>query len=283
MQQIPDDRILWPTRAVAAIVTPILATAGVILVGFPDATEQLWAWPMGPEMTTLAVGGGYLAGATLFARATLARSWHTVGAVFLFATVLTVLLLAATVLHWDAFIHGHVSFWTWLVVYAVTPVLLPTIWLSNRRRDPGRPGTNGALVPRWIRAAVGMIGVVQFTVALTFFAVPWLAIQVWPWQLSALTARTLAAFLAFIGAMWVYFLFEERWSALRLHVESATIGLALVALGALRAPSDLGPGSVPVALFGLLLGGTLLGLVALQLWMRRLARNHVVGDTALAR
>lgn len=281
MQHEADDRILVPTRWVAALVTPILTVAGVLLVGFPGATEQLWAWPMGPELTVLTVGGGYLAGAVLFARATRARAWHTIGAVFLFATILTVLLLGATLLHWEAFSHGHVAFWTWLVVYAVTPLLLPAIWLGNRRRDPGTSGHGDPDVPRWVRLAVGAIGIVQVLVAVTFFAVPSVAVELWPWQLSALTARTLAAFLAFIGAMWVYFLVESRWSALRLHVESATIGLALVAIGAVRASSDLGPGRGSVALFVLLLGGTLLGLVALQVWMRRLARDPR-GDPAPA-
>ncbi len=279
-----DDRVLPLTRWVALLVAPILVAAGVILYVFPDRTETLWAWPMGPEMTSLAVGGGYAAGAVLFVRSLWAGAWHRISVVFLVATVLTVGLLGATLLHWEAFSHGHASFWAWLVVYLVTPVLLPTVWMRNRRYDPGLPAAGTPLVPRWVRRIVGAVGVAQIVVALAFYARPELGIALWPWDLSPLTTRTLASFLAFIGAMWLAFLFEERWSALRLHVESATLGLALVALGALRAAGDFTAGPAATATFAVLLGGTLAGLVALQVGMRRgspaVATSPVDGSSA---
>ena len=268
---VRDDRVLAATWWVALLVSPILAAAGVILYAFPTETERLWAWPMGPEMTALAVGGGYAAGAVLFIRSTRERAWHRISLVFLVATVLTVLLLGATLLHWDLFSHGHASFWAWLVVYLVTPVLLPAVWARNRRYDPGTPAPGTPLVPRWVRSLVGSVGVAQIVVALTFYARPQIGIALWPWDLSPLTTRTLSSFLAFIGAMWVAFLFESRWSALRLHVESATLGLALVALGALRAQGDFTGGALATATFALLLGGTLAGLLALQVAMWRIA------------
>lgn len=272
-----DDHNLGFTRGVALLVTPILGVAGVILYLAPHDTEQLWAWPMGPEMTALAVGGGYLAGATLFLRAARETRWHTVGIVFPAATVLTVLLLVATVLHWDLFSHGHPSFWAWLVVYAVTPVLLPAVWLVNRRHDPERPAPGTPLVPSWVRAVVGTVGAVQMAVALGFFVRPAAAIRVWPWELSPLTTRTISAFLAFIAAMWLAFLFEARWSALRLHVQSATIGLALVAGGAVRAGADFEDRRWQSIAFAALLTGTLVGLLALQLGMRRAGLPAVAG------
>lgn len=263
-----DDRVLGATRTVAVLVAPILLAAGIILYGFPGATEQLWAWPMGPETTALAIGGGYLAGALLFLRTIRESHWHRIALVFPAATVLTALLLVATLQHWEQFSHGHPSFWAWLVVYVVTPVLLPAIWVVNRRRDPGTalPGT--PLVPRAVRLAVGAFGSVQLVTAFVFFVAPEIAIAVWPWTLSALTTRTIAAFLAFIGVLWLAFLIEARWSALRLHVEAATLGLLLVGLGAVRSTGNLLDG-MPTAVFAVLLGGTLVGLIALQVGMWR--------------
>lgn len=263
----------------ALLVTPILAAAGVILYGSPHATEQLWAWSMGPEMTALAVGGGYLAGALLFLRAARQSRWHCVAVVFPAVTVLTVLLLAATLLHWDRFNHGHAAFWAWFVVYLITPVLLPVVWLANRRRDPGLPAPGTPLVPRWVRTVVGAVGAVQLTAALTFFVLPAAATAVWPWELTPLTARTVAAFLAFIGAMWLAFLFEARWSALRLHVESATLGLVLVALGPARAAGDFSGRSGQTVVFALLLGSTLVALLVLHAGMRRAAPADLAPDT----
>lgn len=266
-----DDRILAFTRVVAVLVAPILAAAGAALYGLPHATDRLWAWPMGPEMTALAVGGGYLAGTAVFVRAARQSRWHVVAAVFPAAAVLTVLLLAATLLHWELFTHDHPSFWAWLVVYAITPVLLPAVWLMNRRRDPGRPAPGTALVPRWVRTVVGLAGAVQLTAALAFFVRPAAAIAVWPWELSPLTVRTVTAFLAFIGALWLAFLVEARWSALRLHVEGAALGLALVAIGAVRARGDFLAGPWTTAVFAVLLGAALAGMALLHIGMGRTA------------
>jgi hypothetical protein len=267
--QAGDDRVPVAVRALVVVVAAILAVAGLMLTLFPGRTEALWAWPMGPELTSLAVGGGYLAGAVLFARAAREPRWHRIALVFPVATVLTVGLLVATLLHWEAFSHGHVSFWTWLVVYLVTPVLLPTVWLLVRSRDPGVAPPGTPEVPRLVCSLLGGLGVVQLTLAVVFFAQPELAIAVWPWTLSPLTARTLASFLAFIGAMWLAFLLERRWSALQLHVEAATLGLVLVGVGAIRAADDLTAGPVATTVFAVLLGSFIGVLILLQAAMRR--------------
>ena len=267
--QAEDDRVPVAVRALIVVVAAILAVAGLMLTLWPGQTEALWAWPMGPELTSLAVGGGYLAGAILFARAAREPRWHRVALVFPVATLLTVGLLVATLLHWEAFSHGHVSFWTWLVVYLVTPVLLPTVWLRLRSRDPGETPPGTPVVPRLVCQLIGALGAVQLSVAAVFFVWPELAIEVWPWTLSPLTARTLASFLGFIGAMWLAFLVERRWSALQLHVEAATLGLVLVGIGALRAADDLTAGPLATTVFAVLLGGFVLVLVALQVTMRR--------------
>lgn len=261
-----DDRVLPATRVAAAIVTIVLAAAGVILYGFPADTARLWAWEMNPRTTSMAVGGGYLAGATFFVRAWRGERWHVLGLAFVAAWVLTTLLLLATILHWPNFSHGHVSFWTWLVVYALTPVGLPWLWWRNHRHDP-RGEVDSAIVPRPLRWVVGGLGVVQLGAALAFFVRPALAIDWWPWALSPLTTRTITAFLAFIGVVWAAFLWERRWSALRLHVQSATIGLALVGIGILRGIDELAGTTVTVVVVTGLLTATIIGAVALQLFM----------------
>jgi len=267
--QAGDDHVPVAVRALIVVVAAILAVAGLMLTLWPGQTEALWAWPMGPELTSLAVGGGYLAGAVLFVRAAFESRWHRVALVFPIATVLTIGLLVSTLLHWEAFSHGHVSFWTWLVVYLVTPVLLPAVWLVLRRRDPGEAPPGTPVVPRLARHLLGALGTVQLSVAAVFFVRPELAIALWPWTLSQLTARTLASFLAFIGAMWLAFLVEGRWSALQLHVEGATLGLVLVGVGAFRAADDLTAGPIATAAFAVLLGGFVLVLIVLQIAMRR--------------
>lgn len=265
-----DDRMLPATRWTARLVVPILVAAGVILTAFPADTDDLWAWTIAPPVTSLAVGGGYLAGAVFFVRGLLDGRWHAVALGFVAASVLTVLLLAATLLHWDRFHHGHVSFWAWLAVYLVTPVLLPAIWLRNRRHDPGA-APDEVTVPVPVARVVGALGAVQLGVALVLFASPSVAVDVWPWMLTPLTARTISAFLAFIAVMLLGFLVERRWSALRLLVESAALGLALVLLGVARRNGDLTGSTVEEVGFFVLLAGVVLVLVALRVAMPRAA------------
>lgn len=262
-----EDRVLPATRWTAAVVGVVLAVAGVMLLGFPDRTDQLWAWEMGPPPTSMAVGGGYLAGSTFFLRAARAPRWHPLGVTFLAATVLSGLLLVATLLHWEVFNHRHVSFWAWALLYVVTPVLLPVLWARNRPQDPGA-GVGGPRVPRTVRWVVGAVGIVQGTAALAFFAHPPLAMGWWPWSLSPLTTRTISAFLAFVAVVWLAFLWEARWSALRLHVESVLAGLVLVAIGLVVAGGDLTGSTVATAVVAALLLGMVAGISLLLLAMR---------------
>lgn len=265
-----DDRVLPATRWTAGIVAVVLATAGVILYGFPTRTPLLWAWEINPPTTAMAVGAGYAAGATFFVRAFRSRRWHEVGLAFVAATVLSSMLLVATLLHWENFSHGHVSFWAWIVVYTVAPWLLPLLWSRNRDHDPG-DAVDAKVVPDAVRRVVGAVGVAQVGASLAFFVRPSLAMAWWPWSLSPLTTRTLGAFLAFVGVVWLAFLFERRWSALRLHVESATLGLVLVGLALPRSPADLTLANPVGTAVLALLGGVVIGAVVLLVAMNRTA------------
>lgn len=257
-----DDRVLPLTRWTAWAVVPVLLAGGVLLYGFPADTERLWAWPVAPPLTAMAMGGGYLAGAAFFARAAARGRWHEMAVGFVGASVLSVLLLAATLLHWDRFTHGHPAFWGWLGVYLAAPVVLPLVWWRNRRHDPGPDGSQS--VPERLRRGVGSLGAALLAVAAGVFAAPDAAARLWPWAVSPLTARSLSAFVAFIAVALAAFAVEPRWSALRLHVDSAALGLALVGVGALRAPGDLDAGTPATLAFALLLAGMLGGLV----WLR---------------
>lgn len=265
---MPDDRLLAATRWTAAAVVPILVAAGVILYGFPRDTADLWAWPIKPPLTALVIGGGYLSGAVFFARAVRAGRWHMMALGLPAATVLTTLLLVATILHWSLFNHDHVAFWAWLFVYVVTPVLLPALWLLNRRHDPGAASGAIPVVPGWTRAVVAAAGAVQLVVALALFVRPSLAERYWPWPLSPLTTRTLSAFLAFIAVLLLGFLFERRWTALRLLVDSAALGLVLVGVGVVRAYGDLTVSTLGRVTFLAVLAGFVLGLLAVRLTVR---------------
>ncbi|MEO6121200.1 MAG: hypothetical protein ABIW46_00055 [Acidimicrobiales bacterium] len=269
----PDDRILAPTRWTGAGIVPVLTAAFVILYLLPTRTEALWAWTIEPPLTPMIMGGGYLSGAYFFLRVARGRQWHRVGWAFLGTIAFTSLLGLATVLHWDRFNHSHVSFWAWLSLYVSTPVLLPWLWLNNRRTDPRRVEVGEVVIPATLRRAVGAGGALQLVFALSMFVRPAPFIDRWPWMLTPLTARTLAAFISFPAVTWLCFLFDGRWSSFRIPLETTTIGLALVGLAVALRADDLTSSSQTVALYLVLLGVTVTALVALQVAMARVGRG----------
>jgi len=237
-----DDRLLAPTWWTAVCIVPVLVAAWTILYLFPDRTKDLWAWTIKPDMSAIVMGGGYLSGAYFFARVARDRRWHRVHVGFLATTLFTTVLLAATLLHWDRFNHGHVSFWAWLGLYIVTPPLLPLLWRNNRRTDPGSPEPGDVRLPSWLRRAAAVGGGAQLCVAAVLFIDPAAVADDFPWTITPLTARSISAFVAFPAVTYLCFAFENRWSSFRIPLQTATLGLVLVGLGALRARTDfVGP------------------------------------------
>lgn len=235
---VRDDRVLATTRWVSVAVIPVLSAAFVILYLFPGSTMRLWGWMVCPHMPALVLGGGYLAGAYFFTRAARSRSWHEVGVGFVATTVFSTMLLLVTVLHWDVFNHSHVSFWAWLALYITTPALLPVLIANNRRTDPIRPAAGDVRIPRPVRLAAGAGGALQLAFASWMLLAPEAAARVWPWVTDIATLRSISAFIAFPAVTWLCFLFDDRWSSFRITQQTAVLGLALLALGALRSRAE---------------------------------------------
>jgi len=268
--EVHDDRVLAPTRWVSIGIVPVLCAAFVILYFFPDRTTELWAWTIHPTMTAMMMGGGYLAGAWFFARVATTTEGHRVLKGLLGTTVFTTLLLGATLLHWDKFNHTHVSFWAWLSLYVITPPLLPWLWFNNRKTDPGTMAAGDVAVPDTVRAVVTAIGVGQLLFAVVLFVRPSLFIAHWPWMQTFLTARVIAAFVAFPAVTWALFAADRRWSSFEIPMETATIGLALVLIATVRASGEF-DGAAPA--YAALLLATLAALITLQVVMRRRVRG----------
>ena len=260
-----DDRILKVTRAVALGIIPILTAAFVILFLFPSRTPQLWAWTIQSRMMVMLMGGGYLAGAYYFLRVATGRRWHRVGAGFPAITLFATLLGLTTFVHWDRFNHDHISFWAWTALYVTTPVLLPWLWVRNRRFDPGTPEPDDRLVPDRIRAVMVSIGALQLLLTLALFLRPTLFIDDWLWPLTPLTARTLSAFIGFPAVVYLSFAVDRRASSFRVPIELVTFGLAMIGIASIRAADEF-QGS-DVLLWGYRVGlvVTLALLVALRL------------------
>src|SRR2546430_16345347 len=74
-----DDRILVPTRIVAAIVVVILFTAWFALYLHPGETDRRFAWTIASRMTAMLMGAGYGSALRFFIAALVGPRGQSVG------------------------------------------------------------------------------------------------------------------------------------------------------------------------------------------------------------
>src|SRR5204863_1151364 len=153
-----NDRILPVTRWISVIIVPFLVAAFVILYLFPDHTQELFAWGIQPRMSAMMLGAAYMAGAYFFGRAATHARWHWVKVGFLPVTTFATLMGIATILHWDRFNHGYISFFAWVGLYFTTPFIVFLLWLRNRSTDPDPHASRNRRVPRLVRLVIGIVG-----------------------------------------------------------------------------------------------------------------------------
>ncbi|MGW3999710.1 hypothetical protein ACWEF6_39975, partial [Amycolatopsis sp. NPDC004772] len=88
--------------------------------------------------------------------------------VALFASLLGV----TTVLHWDRFTHGHVSFAAWAALYFAAPVLVVAVAVQNSRAARGAVLGPEPRRPAAVRIVLGGTGLAELVVAAALFVPP---------------------------------------------------------------------------------------------------------------
>ena len=274
MATIKDDGIFQSTRMIAGFVIFILLLAFIILYIFPQKTDVWFSWTVKPGLMSMLMGAGYLAGAYFFLRVFTFESWHRVQLGFLPITLFTILMFLATLLHWNRFHHGTWAFYLWTAIYAITPFLVPFLWLRNRVTDPGIPEHADVLFSnnaRWILAFISTAGL---GISLLFFAFPSLYISLAPWALTPLTARVGAGWAALAAATVLSVASDQRWSSARTLLEAGLIGVALMLLAFVRAWADLNPASSMTWAFLIAFALLIIGFGAVHFMLDERARQH---------
>ncbi|MEA2299558.1 MAG: hypothetical protein QOE44_93 [Solirubrobacteraceae bacterium] len=239
-----SDEILPATRWVSLVVVAILIPAFVILWWLPGHTADDWAWTIRPDMTPIFMGAGYGAGAFFFWSAFRGRRWHEVAAGVLSASVFAGFMLLATLVHIDKFNQGDAPFvgaavyYGWVAVYVVSPFLVGFLWLRNQRTDPRRPEPGEPVVPAIAVLAARAAAAGLALAGLVFFVAPTIAIDVWPWKLTPLTARVIASFTIQVGTGALLLSLDRRWSAWRTLLQTFLVASVLMLIGAARSWSE---------------------------------------------
>ena len=133
----------------------------------------------------------------------------------------TILLLLATLIHLDRFHMDSVTGWVWLSVYAgMPPVMAYLVVRQLRAAGPDPPRL--APFAMWFRRLLQIVVAGALTLGLALFLFPSEADAAWPWTLTPLTARAIAAW-ALGGAIFLALVaYEDDW----LRVRSAMLSLA---------------------------------------------------------
>jgi hypothetical protein len=260
--------ILRETRWLAIVIIPFLVLAFVILYGFPADTDRLFAWKIRPPMTAMMLASAYAGGVWFFWRVVRADAWRRVKVGFPAVGTFATLLGIATVLHWDRFIHEAPAFWAWAILYVTTPFLVFGTLLRQTRVDAD-PHAPEPVLPSAVRIALGVVGASMVVVAILLFLVPDPLIPAWPWALTPLTARVMAAMFALPGIVGLGIAADPRWSVARYLLEAQAVSIALILVGAARDGASIDFASPMAWLFVVGLAGLLAVLVLLLVVMRR--------------
>jgi uncharacterized membrane protein len=184
-----------------------------------------------------------------------------------------------TILHWDRFNHGYLSFFAWVGLYFTTPFIVFLLWLRNRSTDPGSNDTvPNRRLPHLVRLVIGIVGGLTVLTSIVLFLQPSFMISTWPWQLTPLTARVMGALFALTGVGELAIALDARWSAVRIPLQSQMIGIALIALAIVFSWRNFHQANPLTWMFIASILFLLIASPLLYLWMER--RGTVIERTA---
>ena len=267
-----DDRVLRSTRAVAAFILPFLVIAFVVLYPWPSDVARLFAWAIKPSISPMILGSVYIGGAYFFFRVLRATNWHTVAGGFLPVGTFASLMGVTTILHWNKFIHDRLAFWLWAGLYFTTPLVVFAIFVRNHKHYDTR-ADGEVLMPRLAAVIIGVGGACAVLMSAFLYLFPQHAIDIWPWKLTALTARMLSAIFA-LGLAGLGAFRERRWSAAKILFQVAGIMLVLILIAGVRAHAEFDTSRPLTWMFAVGFGVTVLAGVALYARMESRARRQ---------
>jgi len=222
-------------RALTIGMHRILLLAGglVFLAGFQlfvltEQTEHYFAWTIQPSITAAFLGAAYWASFALEILASRERWWDRARIAIPTVLVFTTMTLAATLLHIDRFHFNSLepiarfAAWFWLAIYALVPPLM-LVLLYRQVSAPGEDQPRVTNLPIWLRGLLGIHSIILLGVGAALFLVPQVANVVWPWKLTALTARAIAAWLIGLGIGAGQAVYENDFARLRIAMISYTL------------------------------------------------------------
>jgi hypothetical protein len=228
---------------VAGMRSPVVAPLTRFLLGVPlfllaTQTETYFAWTIAVPLTAVFLGANYWASALLALLASRETTWAEGRVSVSVALVFAPLVTAATFIHIDQFDLDSVIGWVWVIAYGVYPPML-VLFLARQLRAAGVDPPRIAPLPTWLRAILGVHAVVMIPFAVALFIAPSSVGDLWPWPLSPLTGRMVAAWTLAFGVLAAHQLRENDLERIRIALLAYPVFGALQVIGLARYSGDL--------------------------------------------
>jgi hypothetical protein len=230
------------TKVLLCVFVALTALATNQLYLLAEHTDEWFAWTIRPPLTAAFLGGGYGAGFLMVLLALRSHAWAHARVPVVTVLVFSILTLVATLLHRDRFHFesagavARFAAWFWLTVYIVVPVAL-TLLAVRQERMPGDDPERRQPIPTWLAVVLTAQGAIMLVVGAVLFVSPARAATLWPWTLTPLTARVVAAWLVAFGTASVLALLERDLERLEISAVAYTL-FGLLELVALARYSD---------------------------------------------
>ena len=206
---VREGRVLGLTRAGVWVLFVLAAANGLFLYFVSGRADTDYAWSIKPAVNAAFIGAGFLAG-TVATGLVLWRAprWRAFSLLPPALWVLATTLLAATIIHHDRFKWHYALTWVWALVYAGVPMAIPFLVARQQRVAEALPAADPAL--RVLRVLSGLTGAGLMAGAAALYLAPVELGEHWPWPLTPLLGRAVAAWYALFGTMLVTFALAQR-------------------------------------------------------------------------
>jgi hypothetical protein len=142
--------------------------------------------------------------------------------------------------HIDRFHLDSFYGWFWVAAYAIYPPMLAYL-LSRQLRIPGGDPPRTRPLPAWVRGVLAAHAMIMVPLGLGIFAAPRTVGRLWPWPLTPLTGRVLAAWTLALGVLAAHALWENDPTRVRSALIAYPFFGAMHVVALARFP-DLAPG-----------------------------------------
>jgi hypothetical protein len=275
-------------RAVFIVGSVLVAAAAVQLYLLTTRTDHWFAWTIQVPLTATFLGAFYFTALALAAQSATKRIWVearvAVPGVFVFITLTFVL----TLLHLGKF-HFHSpdriakgAAYLWFAIYLADPPFVAVAWFLQLRK-PGLDPPRRFLLPVWYRTVLAVQAALFIVVGVALFVAPDATKGIWPWPLTPLTARAVAAWVVALGLVVGQAAWENAWERIDIASISYAVLGSLQGLALARYPSDVQWGRPAVWIYVAIVAGMFgLGVYG---WMvgRRVVRAGMGANTAPGR